>query len=145
MSTKNILTGHVHRLENGVLVSYKPGDVAPDWVTNPNILKSADGDPVNQDDTSDASSDETETGDGLDDLSGDALKEIAEDLGIAKSGSKADVRDRIRAKRAEIAAANNGDDDDSDRAALIQKAKELGHEVDDSLSDTELQVLIEGA
>lgn len=143
---KNILTGWVHRLEEGVLKSYGPGEVAPDWVDNPKVLATATDETkvenVNSDDTKSTSTGQAPDGaDDLTDLDGKALRVIADELGVAKNGKLDDIRDRIRAKRAE-----SGDqDDDGDRAALVEKARELGHEVDDSMSDTELQVLIEGA
>lgn len=150
MSKKNnILTRVVHRLENGVLKTYHPGDVAPDWVTNPKALAPASTGDVNSDDTPPASTeqtatepDEKTTGDDLDGLDGKALKAIADDLGVSKGGSLDAIRDRIRAKRAE--SAPDGDED-ADRAALVEMAKSLGIEVDDEMSDVELQVLIEGA
>ena len=144
--SNRILTKHVHRLNFGVLESHAPGDPAPDWVTNPNAFVEA----VKQGDTPSTSTPSTppaDTGDEVvDDLTPlkiDGLRTVAGDLGIAKSGSKADLLERIRAKRAADAAENN-DNDDTARAALIEQARAAGHEVDDSMSDTELQVLIEG-
>lgn len=148
--SNRILTKHVHRLNFGVLESHAPGDPAPDWVTNPNAFVEAD----KQGDTPPASTESTPpagdtstTGEIVDDLTElkiDGLKGIAGDLGIAKSGSKAELLERIRAKRAADAADDNGNEDTA-RAALIEQAKAAGHEVDDSMSDVELQVLIEGA
>lgn len=144
MSKKNILTGWVHRLEDGILKSYGPGDVAPDWVTNKKIL-TTDA-PVKSEDTTATSTEKTPepvvTGDDLDGLAGKELKAIADELGVAKNGSLDAIRDRIRAKRAE---AEPEPDEDADRAALVEMAKTLGLEVDDNMSDVELQVLIEGA
>lgn len=150
MSKKNILTGWVHRLEDGVLKSYGPGDVAPDWVTNPKILTTDAA--VKSDDTTPASTDTTPapptgtapaaTGDDLDGLAGKELKVIAGELGVAKNGSLDAIRDRIRAKRAESV---EEPDADADHEALVEMAKTLGIEVDDAMSDVELQVLIEGA
>jgi len=146
--SNRILTKHVHRLNFGVLESHAPGDPAPDWVTNPNAFV----EDVKQGDPPTPSSAPTppagETGDGVvDDLTPlkiDGLRSVAGDLGIAKSGSKADLLERIRAKRAADAAESNADADGA-RTALIEQAKAAGHEVDDSMSDVELQVLIEGA
>lgn len=143
--SNRILTKHVHRLNFGVLESHAPGDPAPDWVTNPSAFVEA----VKQGDTPATSTPttppaDTEVVDDLTELTLDGLKNVATDLGIAKSGSKGDLLERIRAKRAADAAENNSNDDTA-RAALIEQARAAGHEVDDSMSDTELQVLIEGA
>lgn len=136
---KSILTGWVHRLEEGVLKSYGPGDVAPEWVTNKKILTT---ERVKSDDTTEPSTDETETtGDDLDALAGKELKAIADELGVAKNGSLDAIRDRIRAKRDE----SEPDDEDAEHAALVEKAQALGIDVDENMTDVELQVLIEGA
>lgn len=139
---KMILTGHVHRLHNGVLESHGPGDVAPDWVTNPDILTDAASDKDEPQSTPAPTAPSTPAepvsdGDGLDDLKGDELKNIAGDLGIAKSGSKPELIARIRAKREEES------EETTDRDALVAKAKELGFDVDDNLSEVELQALID--
>jgi hypothetical protein len=147
MSKKQkVLTGWVHRLVDGVLESHGPGEPAPDWVTNPDVLaKSAPADVEDSTSTTPPAgkpAGDTATGDDLDDLKADALKELAGTLEIAKSGSKADLIARIRAKREEVAAGNEPDEDEA-HAALVEKAKELGIEVDDNMSDVELQVLID--
>lgn len=146
--SNRILTKHVHRLHFGVLESHAPGDPAPDWVTNADAfveaVKPDDTTPASTASTPPASGTDNEVVDDLTDLTLDGLKDVAVDLGIAKSGSKGDLLERIRAKRAADAAENNSNDDTA-RAALIEQARAAGHEVDDSMSDTELQVLIEGA
>lgn len=140
-NTKNILTGHVHRLVDGVLESHAPGEPAPDWVTNTELIGVADTTPADTADT--GTTPGVDDGDGLDALSGTELKEVAGELDVAKSGSKADLIARIRAKRA--AGADNHDDDAADRDSLIEQAKALGIEVDENQSEVELQALIDAA
>lgn len=136
---KMILTGYAHRLKDGVLETAKPGDVAPDWVTNPKILaeKSATGPDLETTTAEPTPPAPAPTGDDLDGLDGKALKAIADELGVAKNGKLTDITDRIRAKRAESVP------EPTDRDALAAKAVELGIEVDDNLSEAELQVLID--
>lgn len=146
---KKILTAHVHRLNGGVLESYAPGQPAPDWVTNPDLLADAAEHtpppaPAPTPPEPTGSTEELDAVDGLDDLKGDELKQIAEDLEIAKSGSKPELIARIRAKRAELAA-DAGAGADGDRDSLIEQAKALGIEVDENQSDVELQALIDDA
>lgn len=149
MSSKKYLTGYVHRLEDGVLKTYAPGDVAPDWVTNPKILTDKRNSPDSAE-TPDTTGESTpsgeakDAGDDLTGLGGPALKAIAGELGLARNGSLDAIRDRIRAKRAEQQDTPPVSDDE-DRDALVEKAKALGIEVDDQLTDVELQALIEAA
>lgn len=140
MSNKRILTGWVHRLEDGILKSYGPGEQVPDWVTNKKIIATGGAAAVEQ--PVETTTTPHPTGDDLDGLAGKELKAIANDLGVAKNGSLDAIRDRIRAKREEVAAENEPDEDEA-HAALVEKAKELGIEVDDNMSDVELQVLID--
>lgn len=145
--SKRILTKHVHRLNLGVLESHAPGEPAPDWVTNTDAFIDAEQDVTATATTAPASTPSdtsVEVTDDLTDLDGAGLKDVADELGIPKSGSKAELRERIRAKRA-ADAAESDEDTDTARAALIEQAIAAGHEVDDSMSDAELQVLIEGA
>lgn len=148
-----ILTGHVHRLHDGVLETYYPGQPAPDWVTNPDLLADAaehapSAAPVTAPAAPAAPAAPSgapaaaDAGDGLDDLKGDALKDIAKELGIATSGSKPELVNRIRAKRAEAEASDSAA---GDRDSLVEQAKALGIEVDENLSEVELQALIEEA
>lgn len=130
------LTGHVHRLEAGVLVSFQPGDDAPDWVTNPALLTETDNAPEDPEDAHVV--DPVNPVDDVDSLGIHDLRALAEQVGVSKSGKKADIKARIVAKRAEPVETT-----DPGRDALIEKAKALGIEVDDNWSDIELQVLIE--
>src|SRR5690606_33263274 len=65
------------------------------------------------------------------------LRELAVSEGVAKSGSKQEIADRIRAKRATV------DDSDPGREGLVEKAKSLGIEDADDLTDAELQAVLE--
>lgn len=145
---KQYLTGTVHRLHEGVLESHYAGEEAPEWVTNPKVLTSTapSGDestgtpdgtpPAGQSDKS-----ESDIKDDLTDLDGKSLKAIAGELGLKQNGSKADLAARIRAKRAESAPAPSAED--AERTALIEKLTARGIEVDESLTDAELQALVE--
>lgn len=157
--TKKILTGHVARIIDGVLVTAGPGDVAPDWVTNPDLIadagaeestpEPAGGTPAGDGGntppagagTPPAGGDgKTPEGDDLDDKKGDELKAIAGDLGVAKSGSKPELIARIRAKRAEQEpAGDTGDAGDTAREALVEKAKAAG--IDDAEDRTDAELL----
>lgn len=151
---QRILTGYIHRLEDGVLKTYAPGDVAPDWVTNPKVLAEAtpasepSDPPHGTPPAGDAGKSTDKTDDDLTGLSGKQLADIAGGLGLKKNGSKAELTARIREKRAESATdpagdGGSGDDEDARRAALIEKLKSQGHDVDDSLTEAELQALTE--
>lgn len=148
-SKKNkVLTGYVHRLADGVLESHAPGDPAPDWITNPELLSDAAAAPVVNTSTDTGNTDGSpaggeDTGDGLDAMTGDQLKKLAGELELAKSGSKADLIARIRAKRE--ADAEEANSNDADRDSLVEQAKELGIEVDENQSEVELQALIDAA
>lgn len=145
--TKNILTAHVHRLHKGVLESHRPGDVAPEWVTNPALFATSDvADDVANDDTADVSTETT--GDGLDDMTGKELADLAGREGIAKSGSKGVLIDRIRAHREaaagiELAPAAGDPELINDREVLVARATELGFEINEYTSEVELQALID--
>lgn len=155
MASKQYLTANVHRLEDGGLKTYAPGDVAPDWVKNPKILTDkAPGAPEPEDagqtppPATPSGQSDAATNDDLDLMDGKALKEIAGQLGVAKNGSHAAIRDRIRAKRAEqtpdpVAAAGTAGTEDAERAALIASLREQGVEVEDDVTEAELQVLAE--
>lgn len=140
MSKNRILTGHVARVVNGIPVILGPGDVAPSWVTNPALLAEA---PAK---TKQAPKNDTETvsstGDELDNLTGKELSALADEVGVAKTGAKREIADRIRAKRA-AGAAETGNDDTSDRASLILKVQALGIEDADDLTDAELLSVLE--
>ena len=158
MASKQYLTAHVHRLDDGGLKTYAPGDGAPDWVTNPKLLTSKA--PGSQE-TEDAGQPATPTGttgqsgaaanDDLGLMDGKALKEIAGQLSVAKNGSLDAIRELIRAKRAEKTPdpveANNGNAGDAaaeaERAALIAKLREQGHDVSDDVTEAELAALTE--
>lgn len=143
--TKKILNAHVHRLHKGVLETYGPGDKAPDWVTNAALFTVAANE-VSDDTTPTAPAAD---GDGLDDLSGKELANIADGEGIAKTGSKKVLIDRIRGHRAAAAgialtpvAEETGLGNDRD--VLVARALELGFDdVDDNTSEVELQALID--
>lgn len=130
MSKHKILTGYVHRLEDGIVKTYGPGDVAPDWVTNPDLIASVDAAAPVEDDSPEPE------GDGLDSLGIKELREAAAAAGIAKSGSKADIIARLRAQEPDV-------EDDTDHGSLIERAKSLGIDVDDNMSEVELQALID--
>lgn len=146
---KQYLTGTVHRLHEGVLESLHAGDEAPDWVTNPAVLtdvgpngdQSANSTPPTSP-TRPTGSTENEITDDLTDLNGKALAEIAGELGLKKTGSKAALTAAIRAKRAESAPAPAAEED-AERAALIESLKAKGVEVDESLTEAELAALAE--
>ena len=142
-SKKQYLTGAVHRLHDGVLESHYAGEAAPDWVTNAKILtdKPAHADEVDvvvAEDTSGPDSSTETAADDLAGLDGKALKKIADEVGVAKNGSLDTIRDRIRAKRAESTGKDGGD---TEREALIEKLTAKGIEVDDQMSDAELEAL----
>jgi hypothetical protein len=141
--TNKILTAHVHRLHKGVLETYGPGDVAPDWVTNPALF-----DASAEDNAPEESDDTPSDGDGLDDMTGKDLAKLAGDEGIATSGSKQVLIDRIRGHRAagksiEPAAVAEDTGLVNDREVLVARATELGFEVDENTSEVELQALID--
>lgn len=145
---KQYLTGTVHRLNEGVLESHYAGEEAPEWVTNPKVLT---GIAPNGDEPTGTTTETTPTGttgssedttkDDLTDLDGKALKKIAGELGLKQTGSKAVLAAAIRAKRAESAPAPTSED--AERAALIETLTAKGIEVDESLTDAELQALAE--
>lgn len=150
--TKNILNAHVHRLHKGVLETYGPGDEAPDWVTNAALFTTSDTATDDDGDTTAAAGDTTPPateGDGLDELTGKALAELAETEGIAKTGSKKVLIERIRGHRAAsagIALTTVAEDTGllNDRDVLVARAIELGFDdVDDNTSEVELQALID--
>lgn len=155
-SKKKILTGHVARVIDGTLVALGPGDPAPDWVTNPALFENADeddgGTPTSPPTPASTPAPKTETKstdtpkDDLSELGIEDLRKLAEAAGVAKSGKKAEIAARIRAKR-EADAADAGDsgssDETGDRAALIEKAAALGIDDADSLTDDELAAAIE--
>lgn len=150
-SKKQFLTGTVHRLHEGVLESHYAGDEAPEWVTNPKVLTDADPSGSESSDSTDNSTptgkvdsgkSEPEIKDDLTDLGGKALAEIAGELGLKKTGSKAALTAAIRAKRAESAPAPAAEED-AERAALIESLKAKGIEVDESLTEAELAALAE--
>lgn len=153
---KQYLTGLVHRLEDGVLKTYHPGQVAPDWVTNEKILtdkapgsdEQEQSEPAGTTTTTDAGKDVGKTAvtpdDDLTGLDGNALKAIADELGVKKNGKLTEIADRIRAKRAETAPAGDaGEDDDAKRAALIESLKAQGADVNDEMTEAELQAVAE--
>lgn len=145
---KQYLTGTVHRLNEGVLESHYAGEEAPEWVTNPKVLT---GIAPNGDELTGTTTEPTPTGatgssedttkDDLTDLDGKALKKIAGELGLKQTGSKAVLTAAIRAKRAETAPVSAAED--VERTALIEKLKAKGVDVDESLTDAELQALAE--
>lgn len=164
--TKNILNAHVHRLHKGVLETYGPGDEAPDWVTNTDLFVSdsslevivagainASKLDVGRIDVSKIAANAITvheiTGDGLDDLTGKQLADVAETEGIAKTGSKKVLIERIRGHRAAsagIALAPVAEETGlvNDRDVLVARALELGFDdVDDNTSEVELQALID--
>jgi hypothetical protein len=150
-SKKQFLTGTVHRLHEGVLESHYAGEEAPEWVTNPKVLTDNDPSGASATDTPDPAGSTPpagdkgksadETVDDLTDLNGKALAEIAGELGLKKTGSKAALTAAIRAKRAESAPAP--DAEDAERTALIESLKAKGIEVDENLTAAELQALAE--
>lgn len=145
---KQYLTGTVHRLHEGVLVSHYAGEEAPEWVTNPKVLTGVSPNPEEPANTTNGtppadpkSSVGDVTNDDLTDLDGKALKAIADELGVRKSGKLTEIADRIRAKRAESNPAPSSED--AERAALIESLKAQGLDVDETLTDAELQALAE--
>ncbi|RBO73531.1 hypothetical protein [Microbacterium sp. H6] len=150
-SKKQYLTGTVHRLHEGVLESLYAGDEAPDWVTNPKVLSEAQpGEPASLEATEpggqtqpagDPGMSSDEEVDDLTGLDGKALKKIAGELGLKQTGSKPVLTAAIRAKRAEATPAPAAED--AERTALIEQLKAKGIEVDESLTEAELQALAE--
>lgn len=149
--SKKVLTGHVSRVINGVPVILAPGDPAPDWVTNPELLadaprKAAPATPAPPTATAPVT---PSVGDGLDALNLKELQEAAEAAEVSKKGSKKEIADRIRAKQAaaEPAATSEGakesDESNSDRGEMLAKAQELGIEDAEDLTDAELQAALE--
>lgn len=129
----------IHTWHDNEFVSLKPGDAAPDWVTNPEAFEDDDA-------TEDTGAETPEDADELDALDHGALKEIAGELGLSKKGSADTLRTNIREKRAESVPA--GDENETvtgDRATLIEKATELGIDVEDTFTDAEIEMLIEQA
>ncbi len=150
--TKNILNAHVHRLHKGVLETYGPGDEAPDWVTNAALFTTPNAANEDGEDTTPPEGGAATTpvveGDGLDDLTGKQLAELAEAEGIAKTGSKKVLIDRIRGHRAasagiELTPVVEDTGLGNDREVLVARAIELGFDVDDNTSEVELQALID--
>lgn len=151
-SKKKFLTGTVHRLHDGVLESHFAGDEAPDWVTNEKVLTDVDPrgdassstpDPAGHTPPAGAAGQGSdETVDDLTELNAKELAKIAGDLGLKKTGSKAVLTAAIRAKRAESAPAPAAEED-AERTALIESLKGKGIEVDENLTDAELQALAE--
>ncbi|MFJ4173405.1 hypothetical protein [Microbacterium sp. NPDC089696] len=149
---KRILTGHVARVVGGVLVAAGPGDPAPDWVTNPNLIAADD---TASTDTSGGQTPEPAAPapkaadaekDDLSDLGIEALRDLAEKAGVAKSGKKTEIAARIRAKRAAGTPDGNdgaGDDGNADHDVLVAKATALGVEDAEKLTDDELTAAIE--
>ena len=160
--------------ETGDLVTLIQNDAVPDWadalITNPEIFTdgSADTASVSDDPTSPSAPADTETAPTLVVVDGTVpeLRARAKELGVAQGGSKADLIERITAKVTADASATTpeaagidpdgavdapdspaGTDEsgDTDRAALVARAEALGIAVDDELSDTELEALIEDA
>lgn len=151
-NTKRILNGHVARVIGGVLVTAGPGDPAPDWVTNPALIDEPSAEPVGTDAVqaptpAPSAPKAAPSAQNTDDLSGLGIKELrdlAEATGVAKSGSKAEIADRIRAKRSEAKPDGVvGDDETSDRDALVAKATALGVEDAENLTGDELNAAIE--
>ncbi|MFF7293222.1 hypothetical protein ACFY9N_11895 [Microbacterium sp. NPDC008134] len=151
---KRILTGHVARIVGGVLVTAGPGDAAPDWVTNPNIIadeaESSAPAPAAQTPptkTAPKAAKPDEEKDDLSDLGIEDLRALAVEAGVAKSGKKTEIAARIRAKRAEAKPAGDAeesnDGDTGDRDALVAKATALGIEDAGDLTDDELSAAIE--
>lgn len=135
------LTGYVSRYIDGEYVNLRPGDDAPDWVTNPELLSDDDGTTP----TTDPDGSDGVTADDLESLNADALKQIAAELGVAQTGKKAEIRDRIVAKRAELETEAKADDTTKGRDELVARAAELGIEIEDQYTDAEIEALIEAA
>ncbi|KJL39913.1 SAP domain-containing protein [Microbacterium trichothecenolyticum] len=166
---KIIKSGVVHLLSDaGEYITLAAGDVVPDWadslVTNPALFEGGESEstetstettppPVNSGDSGGQS---TETPSApVKQPSQAELKAQAKQLGLPTGGSKKELAERIAAKQAELAPVitegtpsgepASGDDEDGDRAALEDKAKELGIEFDRENTDDELAALIEDA
>jgi hypothetical protein len=153
---KRILTGHVARIVGGVLVTAGPGDIAPDWVTNPALIAADEVEPSAPSTQTpptktapktakpDAADEEK---DDLSDLGIEDLRALAVEAGVAKSGKKTEIAARIRAKRAEAKPAGDAeesnDGETGDRDALVAKATALGIEDAGDLTDDELSAAIE--
>ncbi|WP_054686464.1 hypothetical protein [Microbacterium sp. No. 7] len=138
--SKRILKKYVHVLRDVELVTFAPGDELPDWaadiVTNPDvfatILPTAPAEPTP------APPAPAETpADDLDALKADELKAIAVDLGIAPKGNKDTLKAAIRAARTTV------EEPDADHSHLIEKAKELGYEDAETLTEEELEAIVE--
>ena len=147
---KQYLTGTVHRLNDGNLESHYAGEEAPEWVTNPKVLtdqkpgsEQEQGEPAGDPGTppaGDGGNGNPPVDDDLTPLDGKALKAMADELKLKKSGSLDDIRGRIRAKRAEGKPVG---DQNAERDALIEKLKEKSIEFDSDATEVELQALLE--
>lgn len=143
--SKKYLTGYVHRVEaDGTILTGKPGDEAPDWVTNEGVLTDVAPTSVAPAAHVEAAADEPadEAGSSLAGATVKELKTIAKKHGVSQKGSKADLIAAIEAAR-DITA-----DDEADaatREALEARATALGIEFDEDTTDEELALVIENA
>src|SRR5690606_22122018 len=71
------------------------------------------------------------------------LRELAEEAGVAKAGSKEEIANRLRAKRDADSDAGKNDDDSADRAELVAKATAAGIEGAEDMTDAELAAVVE--
>lgn len=151
--SKIITRGTVHLMRDGERVTLRAGDKVPDWavITNPNVIGDAPDETrqapvtttstpatppvtttVNSGDTATVSSEPSVK----------ELRALAKTLGVSGAGSKADIAARI-AEKQEAPVVDAAAEADSDRAALEERARAAGHEVDENTTDDELEALLE--
>ena len=131
-----VLKTSVHRLVGGVLESASVGDPVPDWVTNPDAWVD-DAPPVTVEPVELVHGGVVSKRVDVVDMSLAELREAAVELGVAKSGSKGDLVARINAKLAEV---ERGDVPEGD---VFERAAALGIDVDASMSESDVQWLID--
>lgn len=151
--SKRIFTKHVHLHDGFETKSFAPGDEVPEWaedrITNPKVYEEI-GNTVakTEENPSGGGQNQTAAGDDLDGLNADALKELAGELGLPKTGSKAVLKAAIREKRAADAAEAakaSASGEPNGRAALEEALTAKGIEFEPENSDEELEALLEGA
>jgi len=168
---KVITAGAVNLLhpETNDLVTLVAGDSVPDWaedrVTNPDLFAEKETPSTASEPAPPAGAQQAAPGSTPPAVDGTVaeLKARAKELGIAQSGSKAELIERITAKlTADAAQAEStnepaGSDgsassdavtaggSDTERTALEQRAEELGITVEAEWSDEELRTVIEDA
>lgn len=150
--SKRIFTKHVHLYDGFETKSFAPGDEVPEWaeekVTNPKVYEETGSKVAAAEQNEGQGQTPATPGDDLDGLNADALKALAGELGLPKTGKKDDLKAAIREKRAADAAeavkASEGGEP-TGRAALEEALTAKGIEFEAENSDEELEALLEGA